>query len=415
MKAVVYDIKPVGWVTCLWLKRLWPGCLTTGLNGLSLREIPTPALPGEDWVRVRTLLGGICGTDMAILAQKQRPNSILQAYGSMPMLLGHENVAVVEEVGPAVDKTWIGKRVCVEPTLGCVARGIQPPCGRCKVEEFGACENFGANGIGAAGLPPGTSIGYNNRTGGSCGEYFTAHASQLVEVPPGVSDEQAVLTDPAACSLHGALRADVAKAKQVLVYGAGAIGLTLTAVLRAIGYAGRIDVVARSAIAEKMARRLGADECLRLPQVKVERFEIIAGRTSATIQRARLGAIMLSGGYDVAFDCVGSAQSLEECLKWTRARGQVVLIATGHGCGADLTPIWFRELQVIGAYGRQIEHYQGRRIGTYQIVHELMAAGKLKLDGLLTHAFRIEDYRRAFTVALNKGRFQTLKAAFDFR
>jgi L-iditol 2-dehydrogenase len=415
MKTIVYDIKPVGWVTCQWLKWLWRGCLLTGLNGLSLRELAAPELPGEDWVRVRTLLGGICGTDLAILAQKQRPNSILQAYGSMPMLLGHENVSVVDQVGSAVDKSWIGKRVCVEPTLGCVARGITPMCDRCAAGEFGACENFGANGIGTAKLPPGTSIGYNSRTGGSYGEYFVAHESQLVEVPTGVPDEQAILTDPAACSLHGALRANVAQAERILIYGVGAIGLTLAAVLRAIGYAGRIDAVANSAWAGQRACDLGADDWVQLPRSKSERFEIIARRTAATVQRARLGTIMLSGGYDIVFDCVGSGQSLDESLKWTRARGQVVMIATGHGGGADLTPIWFRELEVIGTYGRQIEHYQGRRIGTYPLVHEFMAAGKLNLGKLLTHAFRLKDYRQAFNVALNKNRNQAVKVAFDFR
>jgi threonine dehydrogenase-like Zn-dependent dehydrogenase len=415
MLAVVYEVCPLGWLACQCLKHVWRGCLLSRLNGLTLREVPPPELPGDDWVRVRTLMGGICGTDLGILAQKQRPDSILQAFSSMPMGLGHENVAVVEDVGPGVDASWKHRRVCVEPTLGCEARGIDPPCDRCRAGEFGACENFGADGLGRAKLPPGTSIGYNSRTGGSYGECFVAHQSQLVPVPDGVSDEVAVLTDPVACSLHAVLRTDLREARHVLVYGAGVLGLGLIASLRAVGFGGRVDALDRAPHVLKVAGRFGADEAFRLPGNPRERFDRIAERTGGTVHRVRLGNLMLSGGYDVVFDCVGSAQSIRESLKWTRARGQVLLVGTGHGGNVDLTPIWFRELTVLGSYGRQVEHYAGRRVGTYRLVHEMMVQGKLDVGGMLTHAFPLGQYKKALDVAMNKDRFEAVKVAFDFR
>ncbi|RPI61921.1 MAG: hypothetical protein EHM48_04905, partial [Planctomycetaceae bacterium] len=363
MRAIIYDIKPLGWVACKLLRHVWRGCLVSPINGVSVQDLPTPPLPGDDWVRVRTLLGGICGTDLAILAQKQLPNSILQAFSSMPMGLGHENVAVVEQVGPAVDAAWVGKRVCVEPTLGCQARGIEPMCARCQAGEFGACENFGAAGRGKYNLPAGTSIGYNAATGGSLGETFMAHQSQLVALPTEIPDELAVLTDPLACSLHSALRADLSDARTVLVYGSGVLGLGAVACLRAIGFSGRIDVVGRYGYLDNLARQFGADEVLRLPHRKLQRFTAVAERTGADVQKVRLGNVMMTGGYDVIFDCVGSRQSTQECIKWTRARGQVVMVGTGDGGGADMTPIWFRELTVLGAYGRQVENFRGERIG----------------------------------------------------
>jgi len=415
MQAVFYRVNPVGWATCKWLRCFWPGCLLTSLNGLSLRNVPKPDLPGDDWVRLRTLLGGICGTDLAILAQKQPPNSILQAYSSMPSALGHENVAVVEEIGPAVDPSWAGRRVCVEPTLCCAVRGIDPPCPRCRDGEYCACENFGEDGVGSAALPPGVSIGYNARTGGSFSEYFVAHQSQLVAVPDELLDEQAVLVDPVACAMHAVLRADLTQARQVLVYGAGVLGLAAIASLRASDYGGRIDALDRADYLEKQAVQLGADRFVRLPAGNCARFERIAELTGASVQRARFGNYMLSGGYDVIFDCVGSRQSFNESLKWARSRGQVVLVGTGHGGRLDLTPVWFTELTVIGAYGRQLERHDGRRIGTYQLVHELMVSGKLPVAGLLTHMFRLVEYRKAFQVGMNKGRHEAIKVAFDFR
>ncbi len=91
------------------------------------------------------------------------------------------------------------------------------------------------------------------------------------------------------------------------------------------------------------------------------------------------------------------------------------MVGTGDGGGADLTPLWFRELMVIGAYGRQIESFGPERIGTYQLVHKLMLAGKLPTAGLLTHTFKLDDYRQAFATAMDKGTHAAVKAAFDFR
>ncbi len=415
MLAVYCNINPIGWVTCKWLRFFWPGCLRSRLNGLSLKtDAPKPQLPGEDWVLVRTVMGGICGSDVAILAQKQPPNSILQAFTSFPLVLGHENVAIVEETGPAVDSSWVGKRVCVEPTLCCEPRGIEPLCPRCRAGQFGACDNF-ASDEGSAKLPPGTSIGYNSRTGGSFGEYFVAHKSQLVEVPDQLSDEQAVLTDPLACSLHAVLKTDYASAKRILVYGGGVLGLGIITSLRAVGFAGEIHVIERAGYLEPVARRLGADEFVRLPDDAKQRFETVAELTGGKVHAVRFGNYMLSGGYDVVFDCVGSPQAINECLKWSCNRGQVVMVATGHGGKLDITPLWFSELTFSGSYGRSIETFAGRRLGTYQLVHELMVNGKLDVRGFLTHTFGLKNYRRAFETAMNKGRHEAIKVAFDFR
>jgi len=415
MRAITYSVNPIGWATCKWLHHFWRGCLVSPLNGLKLRDLPDWPLPGDDWVRVRPLLGGICGSDTAILAQKQPPNSILQAYTSMPFVLGHENVSVVAEVGAGVDESWVGRRVCVEPTLSCAPRGIDPPCPRCEVGEFGACENFAAEGQGDAGLPPATSQGYCCATGGTHSESFVAHVSQLVPVPEDIPDELAVLTDPIACSVHAVLRADPGEAEQVLIYGTGVLGLGIIAALRALGYRGRIDALDRGDYLAAHAARLGAEEFIRLPAGRRERFGEMARRTGATVQRARFGNYMLSGGYDVVFDCVGTKQSISEALKWTRARGKVVFVGTGHGGGADLTPIWFRELSVIGTYGRQLEHCDGRRVGTYQLVHELMQQGKLPVAEFLTHTLPLAEYRKAYTMSMNKGACEAVKVAFDFR
>ena len=414
VKALFYGINPVGWATCWWLKRFWRGCLLSRLNGLVLREVDPPVLPGGQWVRCRTLLGGICGSDLAVLTQRQPPNSFLQSFTTLPAVMGHENVAVVEEVGPEVEAQWLGKRVCADPALPCRVRGIEPPCRACRAGRFGTCENFSADGEGPVHLPPGTSLGYCAAVGGSWGEFFVAHVSQLVEAPPELTDEQAVLTDPLACSLHAALRADLSDAGSVLIYGAGVLGLGIVWALRAIGFEGKIEVVARHRHQQALAASFGADEVLELPGGHREQFELIAARTGARLTRARFGNYMLSGGYDVVFECVGSSEAIANALKWARARGQVILVSTGHGRDADMTAVWFGELNVVGAYGRSMEDFRGREAHTYRLVHELMASGGAELGALLTHTFDLSDYKAALGTAMHKSACGSVKVAFRF-
>ena len=438
MKGLVYKVNPAGWAACWCLKRLWPGCLVSPLSGLALRELPPPALPGEDWVLCRTRLGGICGSDLAILAQRQPANSILQCYSSFPAVLGHENVAVVEQVGSAVDSSWLGRRVCVDPGLTCAVRGIEPACPSCRAGRFGACENFAASSphptlsrgergeearqanAGRAKLGPGSCIGYCGPVGGTWGEFFAAHVSQLFAVPDALDDRQAVLTDPLACGLHAVLQVDLARARRVLVYGAGMLGLAVTWALRGVGCGAQVDIIARHGFQRELARELGAQP-LDLPDEPARRFGAVAHRTGSGVLEARFRNLHLAGGYELVFDCAGSVASIAESIKWTRPGGQLVLVGTGHGRGVDLTPVWFGELTVIGSSGRAIESLPAtgttapRREHTYVLTHERMAAGPFDVGRLLTHTFALCDYRQALRAAMDKSASGAVKVAFDLR
>ncbi len=414
MRALTFNITP--WI---WLRAKAAAAIVGRrafwgrAGGLRLRDVPPPPLPGDRWVRCRTRLGGICGSDLAMVRLAQPPDSLLQAFTSMPLIGGHENVAEVVETARTADRAWIGRRVCVEPTLACAARGIDPPCRRCAAGEFGTCENLAAAGQGAFGLPAGMSIGYNRATGGSWGETFVAHVSQLVEVPEALSDEQAVLTDPLACSAHAVLRADLAGVGAVAILGGGALGLGVAAVLRAAGFDGRVDLFARHAFQRALAVRLGATEAL--DERGAADLDAVAARVGGRVLPVRFGRKTLVGGYDLVFDAVGSPAALNAAIELTRARGQVVLLGTSATATVDTTGLWFGELTLLGAYSRQSEHWQGGRIDTYALVHQWLTEGRLTADGLLTHTFALADYRRAFHTAATKADSGCIRAAFDLR
>jgi threonine dehydrogenase-like Zn-dependent dehydrogenase len=121
------------------------------------------------------------------------------------------------------------------------------------------------------------------------------------------------------------------------------------------------------------------------------------------------------GGADVVYECVGSDGSLDDALRLARAGGRVVLVGLASiPRGVDWTPIWFREIRVVGTYAVAVDPWRGKTVRTYAIGLELMAQGKLDLEPLLTHKFALSDYRTAFRAMSTKGENGLLKAVFAF-
>ena len=120
----------------------------------------------------------------------------------------------------------------------------------------------------------------------------------------------------------------------------------------------------------------------------------------------------LLGGFDVVYDCVGTGESLGDAMKFTRPRGTVVAAGTSQITVVDTTPLWLSELNLIGCFGRQIETYDDRPCHTYEVVFDLIRQGKLDLTGLLTHRFRLADYKQALLMHAARAQHGLIKAAF---
>ncbi|MCK6455986.1 MAG: alcohol dehydrogenase catalytic domain-containing protein [Phycisphaerae bacterium] len=410
MKALVFDPPRARWPLTRLLGMVVPRTWTGPLGGLRLVDVPPPALPGEDWVRVRTRLGGICGTDLALITLRNHPATILQRFASFPAVLGHENVGTIDAVGSAVAGWRVGQRVCIEPSLSCAPRGIAPVCRSCAAGRISLCEN-----TDRGRLPPGLMIGLNRVTGGSWSPCFVAHESQLVAVPDDVSDEQAVLVDPVGCGLHAVLRRLPEPHERVLVNGGGILAIGLIASLRALGHANRVVAVVRHPFQAECLRRCGADD-VRVHgrrMTTAERYDDVAAAIGGRRIAARFGNQAFVGGVELTYNCVGSGGSLTDAMKWTAPRGTVVMVGTSQIAVVDTTPLWFSELQVIGCNGRQRERLNDREMHTYEAVFELVRRGRLNLSGLLTHRFRLADYREALERLAFRGASGVIKAAFE--
>jgi len=348
-----------------------------------------PQVRHDGWVRVRPRLSGICGSDLATLSG--HASLYLSAVVSMPFVPGHEVVGETLDDAPGLPA---GSRVVLDSVLACAARGLDP-CDACRREQRNRCDR-----VTVGHVSPGLQTGFCADTGGGWSGQLVAHVSQLHAVPDSLSDERAVLVEPLACAVHAARRAAVADTDNVLVVGAGAVGLFITLALRELTPAAAITVVAKHRRQAELARLFGATDV-------VSPSEVVGGVRRAT-RALRLeperGPAFLLGGVDVAIDAVGSRTSVDTALRTTRAGGRV-LLAGVPGEGIDLTPAWFRELEVTGAYATAGD--------AFEVAMSL--AEQAPLDGLLGVAYPLARWREALDHAGDAGRLGTVKVAFDLR
>jgi threonine dehydrogenase-like Zn-dependent dehydrogenase len=235
-----------------------------------------------------------------------------------------------------------------------------------------------------------------------------------VRIPAIVSDENAILLDSFASALHPILNHFPGDEETVLIIGAGTIGICAVAALRTLGSRARVLVLARYPFQAELARHYGADEVL-LPGDGKDRFQAVAEQTGAKVYQPILSKPVLAGGADTVYECAGTDCSLDDALRLTAAGGKVVLVgAVAVPRNVDWTPIWFHELTVVGSCSVATEDFRGRRMRTYEVGLELMTQANLDLSLLLTHKFRLDEYRRAFDTLAKKGQNCAMKAVFAF-
>jgi threonine dehydrogenase-like Zn-dependent dehydrogenase len=374
-----------------------PGLLSGGLAPLRLVNRPDPAPPREGWARVRPRLAGICGSDLATIAG--RSSFYFSPLVSLPFVPGHEVVGdLLDDCGdlPA------GRRVVLSSVLGCAARGEDPPCEHCAAGDVGRCDR-----VTVGHLKAGVQTGYCADTGGGWSRMLLAHRSQLWAVPDGISDEVAVLIEPLACAIHAVFRARVPAGGAVHVVGAGTVGILTLIALKAFTKADLVIVAAKHRRQRAAAAMAGADEVVR-PEHAVKAVRRAHHAVKLVPER---GTEFLLGGVDVALECTGSGSALDLALRTTKAGGRVVLSGIPER-GADLTPVWFRELELVGSYTSGVEDLgDGVRRPTFELAIEL-ATNLPILEQLVGTTYPLERWRDAIDHAMGAGRLGTFKVAF---
>ena len=399
MKALVFERNIARFAASRVASTLAGSGKGAAIGPLRLTDLDPPALPGPGWHHVRPRLAGICGSDLATV--DGRSSRYFENIVSFPFVPGHEIVGTVERSFAEDGALATGTRVVVESVIGCIPRGIVPPCPACAEGRVGGCER-----VAFGHIAPGLQIGYCSDTGGGWSAAgLVAHESQLHPVPEALSDAEAVMVEPAACAVHAALAARVVPGDTVAVLGAGTLGLTTVAALRTLTEPGTLLVGAKHAHQRRLAEELGAD--LAVSPDQLGRAVRLQSRSLALSERSR----RLTGGADVVLDCVGSAESLEASLSMVCPRGRVVLTGMPGELRVDLASLWHREVTLAGAYAYGTEDVGGQSKRTFDLAMDLVTGSGL--GRLVSARYPLDRFEDALAHAGAAGRRGAVKIVFD--
>lgn len=372
MKALEFSRKPARYAAAMVAGALKPGA-GAAVGPLRLRDVDEPELPTEDWVRFRPRLSGICGSDLSTI--DGHSSRYFEPIVSFPFVPGHEVVGDLED----------GSRAVLVPVLHCAIRGIDPVCRACAAGQINRCER-----IAFGHLEPGLQSGFCCDTGGGWSEEMVAHPDQLVAIPDGLSDEAAVMVEPAACAVHAA--AQVTGDGPVAIIGAGTLGLlTLAALDR-----DDVTVAARYPHQKRLAKELGAS--------RVVDPDELAGAIRLSTSSMKLGD-QLTGGAPTVVDCVGSEASLAQALQIVAPGGTVLVVGMPATVNLDLTGLWHREVALRGVYAYDRADFDAA----------IDLVQTQDLGRLVTQTYPLRRFTDAIAHAAEAGRRGAVKIAFDLR
>jgi threonine dehydrogenase-like Zn-dependent dehydrogenase len=288
-----------------------------------------------------------------------------------------------------------------------VPRGL-PPCEWCRRGDLAQCLNFTAGAV-----TPGIHHGNSSQATGGFAPRVPAHESQCIPIPDEISDEAAVLADPFAVSFHAILHTPPTPGGIALVYGCGTLGLLALAILRALHPDVRLLAVARYPHQARLAEKLGAERVFPHEPARAL-IEGIGAEAGAPAVEPWRGLPMLNGGIDVVYDTVSGPATLEVGVRVTRSRGHIVALGVEPPRRFEWTPLYFKEISLVGSNAFGVEEWEGRRQHAMEWYFEFVRSGRIDATPILTHRFALEDYRAAFMSCFDQGESGAVKVLFEY-
>jgi NADPH2:quinone reductase len=305
---------------------------------LRVQERPDPE-PGPDEIVVRVGACGMCGTDVHIAEGEFPPTPY-------PIVPGHEFAGEVVAIGSDVEGVTEGVQVAVDPSLFC------GHCDFCRIQRGNLCRNWGAIG---------------DTVDGAFAELVKAPARNAYELPEGTSLRAGALVEPLACAVHGINRLDPGTGDSVLITGAGTMGLLLLQLLQHRG-AANVTVVDRNERRLELARSLGAS----------------AVETDVAALDAHNG-----DGFDAVVDATGVPEVVQQDIDMVRRGGKLMVFGVvPEEARVEVSPfrIYNDEITLVGSMAV---------LYTFAPAIELVRAGAIETEPLLTHTFPLDEFEDA--------------------
>lgn len=316
--------------------------------GLWLEDVPTPGLGPQD-VLIEVHKTSICGTDLHIY----KWDDWAQKTINVPMTIGHEFMGAIVDLGAGVEGLRLGQRVSGEGHITC------GHCRNCRAGRRHFCHNH---------------LGLGVTRPGAYAEFVSIPAANVFPLPDHIDDDTAAILDPLGNATHTALTFDLV-GEDVLITGAGPIGVMATAIARHVG--SRFVVVTDlNDFRLEMARKMGANLAVKPDE------------TSLHDLMAELG---MTEGFDVGMEMSGSVAALNQMLDVLNHGGRVGLLGIPPSAVTlDLNQVIFKGLTLKGIYGRLI-------FETWYKMSAMLQAG-LDVKPVITHRFPAVRFDEAFSV-----------------
>ena len=312
--------------------------------------------------------------------------------------LGHESVGVVVEVGSKVSSVKVGDRVVLKEYMQCCdLKGYDPEdfCENCKKGEYTICSNYGEPS--KMDVPMGAGFG----------DYYIGPETKVLKIDDSITNDQAVIIEPCAVSLHSTLKKIPEVNDKVLVIGGGMIGLNIIQCVKLFQPNCEVHVMERVKEKQELAKKLGADYI-----VDEDPYVYTAKKTNAKLYK-KGNNTMLLGGFDIIYDTVGKHGIFNNAIRWIKARGTYVKVGYQMtNVKFDETPIWWQELNIIGVDSYGMEDYNNEKIQSFDLVVKLVKEGKLSLDGFITHRYKLSEYKKGFRQCLLRP-YETIKVVLE--
>lgn len=305
----------------------------------SYKQLSTPTIE-EDQVLLKVAAVGICGTDIHAFGGNQ-------PFFSYPRILGHEASGIIADIGSKVSQWKVGQRVALIPYVSC------GECDACRSGRTNCCEKISVIGV---------------HEDGAFSEYLAAPARNILAIDDQVDDITATLIEPFAISAHAVRRAEIKAGDDVLIVGAGPIGLGAAAIAAADG--------ANVAIADTSAERR---EHIKT-QLKLPAFNPIDEK----VENFFNGKLPL-----IVIDATGNQKAMNNDVNLIRHGGRIVFVGLFKGDFSIHDPDFHKkETTLLGSRNATPEDFEK--------VQSLMAQGKLSAAMMLTHTFKFDQLAEVF-------------------
>jgi len=312
-------------------------------NHFVYKDVETP-VPGPGEVRVRVMACSVCGSDVKGMdgsTGRRQP----------PIIMGHEASGVIESVGEGVKGYKAGDRVTFDSTIYCNT------CDMCKAGVINLCDHREVIGVSCD----------DYRHHSAMAEFVVVPEYVLYRLPDNVTYQQASMVEPMSVAYHGVTRCEIPVGGSAMVVGVGTIGLFVVQILKSLG----VKQVIAVDIAQKrldMARKNGADATV-----------------DSTAPDADGQVLALTGGkgVDAAYDATGLESTVLMCTRLTKLNGNVVLI--GNIAKEMKFPLQYVVTHQLSFFGSCAS------AGEYDKCLDLIAAGKVDVDAMISGSFPLEE------------------------